>query len=244
MPEHVEARPLIVLPYTTRIDRFGKIRLSSHSNLITLAVSRLYKQSLKASLKAELSGSTYKEGKVSEIYIPGENTFGLEYPSTAELMKRRLTVQDVPENKIHTEGNLNDTESQLKWVRDQQLNYPLVLALGFHTERVSILASQLGLGVEVVAADPILLNYHAILTPEKLERIVSTQARIAGVSKVQLAEFINRTGVRFGKPGKACLRLLRAAIKAEGPTVTDYRYVGPARTYLQEVLKSGIRPHP
>lgn len=226
MSEVVEKKPLVVLPYTTRIDQHGRIRLSSNSNLVTDAAFYLY-----------------KEGNVSEIFIPGENTFGPDYKSTADLMKKSLVERGVPEGRIHPQGNLNDTEVQLAWAKDQITTGANVLVLGFHKRRAELLVDDFGMNANILKAEPTLLKYHASLTPEKLRNIINTKSTIAGISKVQIAEFILRTGTRLGRPGKIAVHLIRTAMKAEGATVTDYRFVGSADKYLQEVLQSGITPH-
>lgn len=194
-------------------------------------------------LETDAAFHCYQEGRVSEIYIPGENTFGPEYSSTADLMKGMLVRLGVPEDIIHTAGNLNDTEAQLKWVKGQLTTEPYVLTLGFHKRRTQLLAKQNGLRVKMLTAEPILLEHHASLTRKKLRDIINTKSTIAGISKVQIAEFVLRTGTRLGPLGKIGVRFIRAAMKAEGATVTDYRYVGSADKYLQEKLRSGVIPH-
>lgn len=90
------------LPYTTRIDRRGDFRMSSHTALVTDATVLLYKQT---------SGA--------RIFIPGESTFGPDYPTTASLMKDQLIKKGVPIQSIEIQDGLDDTESQLRAIKEK-----------------------------------------------------------------------------------------------------------------------------
>jgi hypothetical protein len=238
MIDSFETRPLVVLPYASRIDRFGKVRMSSHTALVVDAAGHKF----------------IDEDIINRIYLPGENTFGSNFPSTSALEKERLVELGVPEGSIVIGENLNDTEVQLVWVRDQRIQNPWVLDLGFHQERTEKLMKQLGISGETLNAEDIILRYHGnrilenyggdpLLAEAALAEFIKTSQKMFGRSKINLAEGIMKTGTRFGKPGKGTVRLLRTAMGAQGATVTDYHFIGPAIRQLQEAQAKGLVIH-
>jgi hypothetical protein len=212
------------LPYTTRIDNHGNFRMSSHTALVT-----------------EATASLYKEMPEATIFIPGESTFGPQYPTTASLMKKRLMEKGVPEEAITTQDDLNDTESQLHAVQERGIQDPIVVDMEFHDERVNVLRQQLGLEGRTVIAEDIILLTHPNTTPESLKKFASTKTKMLGISKVHLAETIGRIGTKLGKPGKTAVKILRKVMKSEGATVTDYHYVGSAQQYFEAAINDSAK---
>lgn len=204
------------LPYTTRIDPRGDFRMSSHTALVTDATASIY----------------HRTPGVS-IFIPGESTFGPEYPSTASLMRDELIKKGVPKEKIQVQDDLNDTESQLRAIQDKGITNPVIVNMGFHDERVNVLRRQLGIKCATIVADTIILQTHKGATPERLKKFAATNTKMLGMSKVMFAESVGRTGAKMGKVGKAAVTLLRKVMKAEGATVTDYHHVEPAKKHIQ-----------
>lgn len=212
------------LPYTTRIDSRGDFRMSSHTALVTDATASLYKQTPNA-----------------KIFIPGESTFGSDYPTTAELMKAQLVKKGVPAEVIDTQDNLNDTESQLQAIKNRGIQSPTIVNMEFHDGRVNALRRQLALQGKTVLAESVVLQAHKGATKERLSKFAATKSKILGMSRVLAAETIGRTGVKLGNLGKAGVNIFRRAMKADGATVTDYNVVEPARQHFDKAMKDSLK---
>lgn len=212
------------LPYTTRIDRHGVVRMSSHMALVADATLHLAQRLPDA-----------------EIFLAGENTFGSEFPSTSSVVRDQLVKKGIDPLRITTVDGVNDTESQLKAMKEHGITDPLFVALDFHIDRVEDLSRQTGVSYNptVLQAESIILDAHVGATPERLEKVVTTKTRMFRKSKVYLFEGLAKRAVRLGKPGKLGLAALRFISGKSGPTVTDYHDVDSARNHMKRAKKEG-----
>lgn len=212
------------LPYTTRIDKRGDFRMSSHTAMVTEATRALL-----------------EKNPDSTAFIPGESSFGVQYPSTAEKMKEQLIKKGIEESRIRTQDNLNDTETQLRAIQKQGIQNPKVVAIGFHEKRSKILMRQIGLNGQIVNAEKVILRTHDGATQERLDKISASKVKMLGMSKVYFAETVAGFGVQLGKPGKAIVKFARKLMHAEGATVTDYHFVEPGQKHLADALADPLR---
>ena len=217
---------IVPLPYTTRIDRHGKYRMSSHTALITDAALHV------AEANPDFG-----------IHIPGENSFGEDGPSTSSIMRDYLISKGIDPSRITIAEGLNDTEAQIQNVRDQ-LKQAHVLGLDFHTERIQILMDEYGIPGEVIKAEKVILNAHSPeklasmgktggATAEKIEKIVASKEVFRGESKVYYFEKIARRAAKHGKFARQTLAVVRTLLGKGGPTVTDYNFVDAASKFTK-----------
>lgn len=166
---------IVIIPYTTRIagiagekviERTANIRLSSYSAMVT-----------------EAARMAYRQGLAPHIIALGENTFGPEHVSTAELMKQQL-VRDpnqgkndadrrdipshkkpIPEDMITVISNIQDTNEQLEKLAELKkdhpdlLRNPLYVLMNFHQKRVEILLVENQLPGETRPAENIFMDH-------------------------------------------------------------------------------------
>ncbi len=210
---------LTPLPYTTIIDPRGDFRMSSHTALVTDAAAEVFRRTPGMS-----------------VFIPGESTFGPEYPSTASLMRDQLIKKGVPEGKIEIQDNLNDTESQLHAIQKKGITNPVIVDMDFHDKRVNVLRRQLGIQGTTMIAEKVILQRHKGATPERLKKFAATNTNMFGMSKVMFAETVGRTGAKMGRVGKIAVNMIRRILKAEGATVTDYHHVEPAQKHFNDAI--------
>jgi hypothetical protein len=208
------------LPYTTRIDRRGDFRMSSHTALVTDATAALYRKT---------HGAT--------IFIPGESTFGPDYPSTASLMKAQLVKKGVPEAVITTQDDLNDTESQLRAIQERGIQNPTIVDMKFHDGRVNVLRRQLKLEGQTIQAEKLILETHKGATPERLKKFAATKSKLFGVSVPLTFEVGIRFLTRFGTQGKKFAYMARKAVGADGATVTDFNVAEPAKKHFNKAMQ-------
>ena len=221
----MESENIIVpLPYTTRIDRHGKYRMTSHTALITDAALHV------AETNPDFS-----------IHIPGENTFGADAPSTSSIMRDYLIGKGIDPARITISEGLNDTEAQILNVREQ-LKTAHVLGLDFHTERIQMLMDEYQVKGEVIKAEKVILEAHSPeklqeagktggATKDRIEKIVASKTTIFGESKVYFFEKLARRATNHGKTGRKMLNLARTILGKSGPTVTDYHFVDAASKF-------------
>lgn len=217
---------IVLLPYTSRIDKRGKIRMSSHSALVTEAGRLLF-----------------NEGVAPYIYIPGESTFGDRYISTGELMKTQLLKRGVPESQVIISKNLNNTQDQLLSTKLKNFDPVFVVAMRFHIPRVALLEKQIGLVAQNITAEDVFIDLVKGATKSRLQKLSDTKIRILGVSKVRFAEFIGYNGTRFGNLGKSFIEIIRTIAGQNGPTVTDYHHVESAKKHFKKALNQGLNIH-
>lgn len=216
------------MPYTSRIDRLGQIRMSSHTALVTDATEKLYKEKVES-------------GVSPKIHIAGESTFGTAYASTADLMKKRLIEKGVPETIITTQDNLNNSEPQLKAIKERGIAEPVVVAMQFHQKRVDVLKKQLGIAGETVVAEDIILRHNPKVSKERLQHLAASKTRMFGKSRVFFMESVGLLATRCGWPGKFAVNTLRKVTGKAGASVTDYHYVDAASKHFREAMKDPVK---
>lgn len=234
---------IIIIPYTSRIagiaenkiipDREARIRLSSYSAMVTAVAEMLY-----------------KEGVAPHIVALGENTFGQEHPSTADLMKQQLVKRGVPENAITVIGNLQDTDVQIgavKTLDENLVKNPLYIIMEHH-KRVRMIITQKQLPGEVMTAEDFLTKRfeekHAHLekeNPEEYKHLLEAYKKKLNKFvplKYRTVESLYTIAARFGSLGTALIEISRRV--RGGTTITDYHTLGTAKSQLERA-KSGIR---
>lgn len=236
---------IVILPYTSRISgvagnrivgekfpREARIRLSSFSAMVTAAAEKLY------------------NGKVApHIIALGENTFGKDYPSTAELMKEQLVKRGIPQDAVTVLGNLADTDEQLKALKaqDGQLTQnPLFVIMDFHKGRVAMILAENQIPGTTRSAEDVFMeyfrdNYKGIKEqdPEKYEALIkhhNQQLKQFTPLKVRIAESVFRTAAKLGPLSDVLLLGLRKV--RGGHTITDYHSLTSADAHMAVAIKA------
>src|SRR3989344_6219873 len=90
----------IAIPYTSRVAHAGKEKYKIPED----AVANIVLSSFSA-MVAEAIRMDMENGFSSQVIALGENTFGPDHKSTADLIKERLAWRGLPEDTITTLGN-------------------------------------------------------------------------------------------------------------------------------------------
>lgn len=140
-----------VLTYTTSAERID--------HRLELELSALSEAAIDAAV------TLHQAHPASRLYIAGEHSFGMDYPSTSELMRERAITEFGVDDAVITidtdkDTNLINTPQQME--RLSQI-IPLgskivAVALGFHLSRVLRHAEAYGLSVDGQAVEKILNN--------------------------------------------------------------------------------------
>lgn len=261
----VESRPdypysaIIVLPYTSRIQgvngqdiiegRTANIRLSSYSAMVV-----------------EAARMEFNSGAAPFIIVTGENTFGKNLPSTADLMKRQLTrdlnkgkpkeqqrqipdyKKPVPESAVIALSGLQDTDQQIEGlnkVDPHLLANPIFIVMKFHHPRVLDTMRLNNIKGDVEDAEEIMFFHLIDKFPEeeKSEKEFAEYRNLVGIRlehfttpQFQNAEDIVR--LIYEKPmGRSAVKLIRVF---RGQTVTDIQSLTTAKKH-KDVAQKAIR---
>lgn len=239
---------IVIVPYTSRIEgvtgnriindivhpRKARIALSSFSAMVTVATEKLY-----------------KAGMAPFIVSLGENTFGQEYPSTADLMKKQLVKKGIPRDAVITLGNLQDTDEQIQELKKQDeelMRNPLFVLMDFHKDRVCMTLAENQIPGETKSAEEVLMDYfekkYADIKnqdPEKYKSLIEHhkhQLEQFTPIMVRIAESIFKSAKKLGLLGNTLLAGLRKA--RGGQTVTDYHSMMSAKQHLK-IARKAIR---
>lgn len=221
----IETSDIVYLPYTAKKDKQGNVVMSSHTALETQAVGFVYLQAK-------------EQGVRRRILAPGEYTFGPELPSTSALSRDRWIRMGVAEEDIIIGEGLNSTSAQMKWIREQGVQRAEVFALGFHGLRSRINMWKEGIGGKVTNAEQVISQLHPNKpSREQIRKLVEGSAenaqetRVAGIPSVYVAESFLVVCTALGPVGKRIEDFVRGRRGIDGPTVTDFHYIGPASAY-------------
>jgi hypothetical protein len=238
---------IIELPYTSKIKGLaGKKPMPGRKADIGL--------SSYTAMGTEATRIAYHNGLAPHIILTGENTFGEDNVSTAELMRRQLTRnpnpnagennpkerQAVPESAITVMGNLQDTDRQieaLKGVDPKLMENPLYVVMGFHKERVEDTLREHGLKGVVRSAEEILFEHYQNVPGKDLQRLKGQLEKFTP-KKLHAVEGFIRTIKKRVPFNRIFLDLLR--VVRGGQTVTDINYLGPASKQMK-IAKKAIR---
>jgi len=196
---------IVIMPYSSNISSNGKVRLSYYSAQAVHAGFHLW-----------------EEKKAPQIIIPGERTFGPEYPSTTELMIRYLKQKGVPESQIiglESKSTIYQLEAVKKLQHQKPQNF-LVVSLEFHRRRVDLLRSRLKIKGETAEAEEILEKHHLKTNRQQLLDLPQTR-------KFKRADIVARIIAYVDRGGQ-----IQKFISQIRPSITDLHEFSSAKRKL------------
>ncbi len=151
-----EGSDIVVIPYSSYFTADGRVELGIYTEMCVAAAAKLYGQT---------------DGAKPNIIVVGENTLGLNKPSTTELAYEFLADAGIPQQFISAPHpkNANATPQQISWLqktygKQWASHPPVMIGMDQHWPRIHELCRLYGLRAEFIGAAALLSKFGE-LTP-------------------------------------------------------------------------------
>ncbi|HEX7963240.1 MAG TPA: hypothetical protein VF466_01480 [Candidatus Saccharimonadales bacterium] len=210
---------IVVVPYSSYMEQDGSVRLSIFSEMTTLAAAALHREA---------------GAHQTRIIAVGEQTYGVDHPSTTDLMYDLLQRERIPDRALPEQrpNGANATPQQIEWLKRKFSGAwadrpPVLVGHEHHWDRIHRLCDVFSLPADFVDASAV-LERAGKLKPEFAAAVAAYQTE--GRAYEQGAAVLTRIVAPLGEG--ATLGLFRTMVRARTPTVVDVFQSADGRTHL------------